>query len=101
MEPGQRDPPSLHEQITLYAAWYRILLLRLPSQAPPGRGLLESPMDTLFVRLSRNHIAVWGPERLHSMYSHLFSLAEEAFFQWFSPRVTVPRESGVTVLVRA
>lgn len=106
MEP---TPPTHNEQITLFTAWYTILRLKLPSQARHGGEQLESPMDAglrLFARelslpLSREHIEQWDLERLHTVYTHLFSLVEEAFFQRFSSTVTVPYESGARSLVRA
>jgi hypothetical protein len=106
MEP---DPLTPQEKLDLYAAWYRVLLAKLHTHAPAGGGLLESPVDAglrlLAHRrsspLSHQHIAHWDPERLDRVYSHLFSLAEEAFFERFNPTATVPYEAGARSLVRA
>lgn len=102
MEPHQLTP---QERLDLYAAWYRILVHKLPSQTSQGGLMLEAPMDAglrllaekLSPPLSRERIAHWDPERLDSVYGHLFSLAKEVFLQRFSPTETAAARS----LVRA
>lgn len=102
MEPHQLTP---QERLDLYAAWYRILLRKLPNRASHGDEMLESLLDaglhhfadTHSLPLSREHIAHWDPERLDRVYGHLFALAEKVFLQRFSPTETV---SAARSLVR-